>query len=171
MACSKCRFKTDVPRPEKSQWGPLLWTILHSLSLQNQKQSDTYRLKELKQRWKFIYDTLPFIIPCLECRDHCSEYLKENQPTDWNLIQTEKQLSDLNTLWFYKFHNSVNIRLLKPLFSQDDIQKTYSIVNISTTFSIHVKCMELSVSASDISFITWNKWRTNMAILISLYAV
>jgi len=125
---------------------------------------------ELKYKWKYIYDTLPFIVPCTDCREHVVNYIKTNSYGAVKTVARDDELVEFNTRWFYDFHNAVNVRLGKPTFAFEDLVTTYSDVDMAALFSAHVDCMGLSVAAGDIGLATWTRWKANMAMLISLYS-
>ena len=171
MPCTSCNKTIDYNRADISVWGPLLWKLLHSLSIKRTVIADENQLQLLKNKWKFIFDTLWQVVPCEECRNHVIEYMRETRQPDWKTIVTEAQLSDILIDWFYTFHSAVNTRLGKPVFPKAALVETYSAIDVRALFKEHVRIMVAFVYASDVRILIWNQWKTNMMYLMSMYAV
>ena len=62
-------------------------------------------------------------IPCMYCRDHASEYMKTINKDE---IKTAKDLE----LFFWRFHNEVNERTKKEVFTEENLA-TYKQKNIN----------------------------------------
>jgi hypothetical protein len=96
--------------------------------------------------------------------------MKESPYGALKSVSTDDELVEFNTRWLYDFHNAVNTRLGKPTFAFEDLIATYSDINIAELFSKYVDCMTLSLAAGDIGLGAWTRWKTNVAMLISLYS-
>jgi hypothetical protein len=85
-------------------WGPILWSLLHTIGARAGLSSPKIYIDELRElRW--LVDHLESIIPCKECRDHVQEYRRANPlPV----------AASAYGLWFWTFHEEVNRRLGKP---------------------------------------------------------
>ena len=75
-------------------WGPPLWKEIHLKSLTS--STDEFRV---------FLDSLPDRIPCEKCRRHYNAYRAEHP--------IHKNTNVL--MWGIRFHNSVNLRLGKPV--------------------------------------------------------
>lgn len=89
--------------------GPGIWFLIHMESLFCQ---DKYKFID------FIY-RLAENFPCARCKVHFKEYLLENPPEDY------MRFEDGLFIWSWKFHNSVNKRLRKPLIDYNTALKMY----------------------------------------------
>lgn len=167
MPCSGCGRKNTEPRPDISEWGPLLWKLLHALSYRT--TNDISQLRLLKIKWKFLFDTLPLIIPCLDCRDHVIDYIKTNR-IHWQSITTIVQLGEMRE-WFFNFHNAVNTRLGKSIFPHEDLIPTYSTLDLRATLTDFSSIMKVFVTTMEIPILSWNQWKTNILYLLSIYEV
>lgn len=71
------------------------------------------------EKIKFFVEWIEHVIkdrlPCEECREHMTKYLKENSPGDAENMFT----------WSWKFHNAVNSRLGKGEMSIEEAQGLY----------------------------------------------
>jgi hypothetical protein len=100
-----------------SQWGPKLWTILHSLGYYSSQLHQDERVPEIIKKdamrevlW--LLGHLETIVPCSECRQHIEEYRKTN-----GLVNTLEGVEK----WTIDFHNAVNVRLGKPVYTEKTI--------------------------------------------------
>lgn len=97
-------------------WGPHVWTFIHTFC---------YHIDEaffIAQRKKII--SLLFNIcnnvPCPFCEKHAKQYLSRTNIAKINTKTKCKQ-------FFYDFHNTVNKRLNKSIFTNFEIYKTISL--------------------------------------------
>lgn len=100
-----------------SNWGPYAWTLLHVCSLLCVKKNDTYLIARtksfIKQSWK--------ILPCAKCRADASRYLEKHDIMYQN--NPEKIFE-----YTFEFHNNVNKKLKKKLFTKQQYQEAYNTV-------------------------------------------
>ena len=161
MPCSKCTRRSQVERPNADQWGPLLWTLLHGLSLKR-AVLDSFKLRTLKVKWKQLFELLPNIVPCSECKEHLEAYIKVANP---NTINSQEDFSD----WFYLLHEAVNKQLGKPSFDKANLQAMYSTTDLRSTYYKYDKLMEPAVQSGDASLLSWSKMKTVLLFLFSFY--
>lgn len=152
-----------MERPDADQWGPLLWTLLHGLSIKR-TTIDPLKLRTLKVKWKLLFDTLSHIVPCPECKDHIIQYIATNPPST---INTEDEF----TSWFYYLHEEVNQRLGKLPFDSTKLVETYSQVNLRTIYYKYDKLMEDSIREGEVSLLAWGKMKTVILFLFSFYNI
>lgn len=93
--------------------GPGHWFVMHSNAIKAKtKKEITECIQSIKKLCKEF--------PCVVCRTHSSEYLK-NHPIEKDadtLILIDKNKKELGLfMWTWKFHNSVNFRTKKPLMN------------------------------------------------------
>jgi hypothetical protein len=99
----------------KSVWGPAIWYFFHTLS---------YKLKpnhfnELKDQLIDHFVSICNNLPCPECAEHARQELKY---LDKSKITNKKELC----MYFIHFHNKVNIRNRKKIFTFDEFVSKYS---------------------------------------------
>jgi FAD-linked sulfhydryl oxidase len=83
----------------------LYWKWLHRLAIYYPRAPALADANQAFSRmWTFFTR-----LPCPKCRAHVAEYL-ERSPID---LANSRGLQ----VWCWKFHNAVNVRLKKPLFS------------------------------------------------------
>jgi hypothetical protein len=113
------QFKNNT---DPNYMGPGTWDLLHRLA---------FKAKTSKLEKEFI-DTMKeacYGFNCLQCREHCTDYIKNNpleEYTDSFIIIDNKKMKLGLFIWTWKFHNSVNARLGKPIMSWDTAYNLYS---------------------------------------------
>lgn len=94
--------------------GPGSWTALHILSTKSDSAGFMVFCKYLKDDF-----------PCLTCRNAINEYMELDSPFDLK-TETDSTGKDISRAkWSWIFHNSVNQKLDKDIFSWDSFQETY----------------------------------------------
>lgn len=119
----------SVTPQKKMKWGEPTWFLFHTLA---EKVKD-------EQFQSIRYDLLNTIVticknlPCPDCANHASEYMKK---VDFNSIRTKQDLK----LMLFQFHNVVNQKKQYPMFSINELESKYSnanLVNIIQIFMFH----------------------------------
>jgi len=84
-------------------WGPDGWKLLHSIAY-NYPSNPSIKNKSIV---KNFFNTLPYVLPCVYCRNSLVKYFKE--------LPVENALDNRNSLfkWLYNIHNKVNSKLRK----------------------------------------------------------
>ncbi len=98
---------------DKKVWGPKLWEVMHTFSFAYQPNPSNNE----KQAAFNFYTSLGPLIPCKTCSQHCLEYLRDNPPR----VNTRDEL----ILWVFNFHNEVNRRLGKRLYTKQELFDRY----------------------------------------------
>ena len=82
-------------------WGPDGWHLLHSIAYKYPSNPN----KTTKLKYKRFFNSLPYILPCVYCRNSLHRFYKE--------LPLEKSLHNNELLfeWLYKIHNKVNDKL------------------------------------------------------------
>jgi len=102
-----------------NKWGPAVWLLFHTI-VEKIKEPDNTRLcRELFYQIKNICKFLP----CPDCASHATSNL-----ANVNISRINSK-SDLKQILFV-FHNSVNIRKKKALFTISELEK-YTRANLS----------------------------------------
>lgn len=120
------RNDAPIKIEKKMKWGEPTWFLFHTIA---QKIKDEHfgsmRLSILN-----IISLICNNLPCPDCANHASEYMKKLNP---NSIRTKEDLK----LMLFQFHNVVNQRKGYPVFSIDNLDTKYSsaiTVNIIQNF-------------------------------------
>ena len=102
----------------RSRWGPSIWYLFHTLSFKIKEEEFTGIRVELLDTIKVICKNLP----CPSCAQHATMYM---QRLDYNSIQSKEDFKR----FFFNFHNDVNKRLEKPIFTLEDLDNKYGSAN------------------------------------------
>jgi len=106
----------------KSVWGPCVWYMFHTLSYHIK---DTNAVEFEKTKNEFIKFTFRIAtnLPCPECSQHAAQFVNRVNPAS---IKTKDQLNGL----FIDFHNAVNQRKGKPVFTREEAYAKYKTANV-----------------------------------------
>ena len=99
-------------------WAPITWIFMHSFAF---KVDENY-YKNNKNVCCNIISYICANLPCPMCREHALTYLKDNNIKLFNKKEKFKKY-----LWY--FHNNVNIRLHKNIFTEEEQNNLYSRCN------------------------------------------
>ena len=77
-------------------WGPKAWDFLHTVSFAYPDEPSN----EEKQSAMNLFMSLPDMLPCKLCGDHCRQNLQKNPPK----VGSKEELAR----WLVDFHNAVN---------------------------------------------------------------
>jgi hypothetical protein len=94
----------------KKEWGNATWYLFHTLSY---KMKDEY-FDELKDDFLNMCSRICSNLPCPDCSEHASAIMRNLNRGN---IKTKKDLQ----MFFFDFHNSVNKRVKKPLFTESSM--------------------------------------------------
>jgi hypothetical protein len=162
MTCSKCA-RDDTTYPKTTEWGPLLWKILHTLAEKAGKQSDAMMQADEMRGWPLLLKTFVAILPCEECRNHATTYIQEHPfeaPASypaWNLyVRT----------YFYTFHEEVNARLGKPSVPFSSLADTYKSTSELTRWTNELGAMMIrAMKLNGMHIKTWQTWLNHLRML------
>lgn len=162
MTCSRCA-KDDTKYPKTTEWGPLIWKILHTIAERAGRQTIMMMQVDEMRAWPLLLKTFATIIPCEECRAHATNYTKEHPfepPASypaWNLyIRT----------YFYTFHEVVNTRLGKPSFDFSTLTETYKATNELTRWTNDLgEMMIRAMKLNGMNLKAWQTWHNHLRML------
>jgi len=164
-----CACKQPQPDyPESDHWGPVLWTILHTLAQKGGKALFPSMYDDERRQWINILTILPKMIPCSMCRAHAEEWIAAHPVA---IIKTIDYI-DLGPWlidWVYDFHESVNARNGKPSFDKALLGTTYNSVSIPGALRALKPFIETAIKLSGITLMPWQKWVGYVTVLKSYY--
>ena len=103
------------------KWGTITWFVLHTLSV---KISKEHYFKVKHDLFKHIKQ-LCFCLPCPMCATHATQYVSK--------LSAPNSKDDF-IKFLVDFHNSVNLKLKKPMFPLEQASK-YKNVNMVLAFN------------------------------------
>ena len=159
-----CNCIVDIPTyPQNEEWGPFLWCILHTLAERAGKQDNLITKGDEQRAWPLLVKELTPVIPCPYCRDHFQQYVKTNPfqlPQDYFLWKT------YIPHYFYMLHESVNARLGKPSFPEEDLSKTYKDVGrIQSSLTRFDTVQQRAIKMGGVSLLAWRAWLKQLNML------
>lgn len=98
--------------------GPGVWNTIH-------KQAYLAQTPSKQQQFIIFMKDTCYNFPCKVCRGHCTEYIKNNPLENYLGSTVDGKLLGL-FVWSWKFHNTVNARLKKPIMSWETAVTLYS---------------------------------------------
>ena len=105
---------------EKKVWGNSIWYLLHTLAEKINPENFIEQKNNLFETVKIICSNLP----CPDCSEHAIKELK---------IVNIQNINDKTTfkIFLLEFHNRVNKRLNKQLFTLDELNTKYKTANLN----------------------------------------
>jgi hypothetical protein len=108
----------------KKEWGNATWYLFHTLSC---KIKDEH-FDELKDDLLNICSRICANLPCPDCSEHATTVMKNLNRKN---IKTKKDLQ----MFFFDFHNSVNRRTKKSIYTEDDMCKYRNAITKNIVFN------------------------------------
>ena len=99
----------------KGVWGPAIWYLFHTLSF----KIKAVHFHEIKDELLGHFISICNNLPCPECAEHARKELKH---LDKSKITNKKELC----MYFIHFHNKVNVRTKKKIFTFDEFVSKYN---------------------------------------------
>lgn len=158
-----------IDYPQNHEWGPRVWSVIHGLSLRaGTVIIDLLKADEMRAWEKILLTTGP-MLPCEECRDHYSQWLKDNPLKPFQQLPYQEKAEWIR-LWLYNLHSSVNRRLGKKNLYISDIRERYANVHISDELKIvdGLILRALKVGGGT-SLLKYKEWLKHIGMLRSLY--
>tara|TARA_Y100000389_G_scaffold201238_1_gene243431 strand:+ start:1027 stop:1485 length:459 start_codon:yes stop_codon:yes gene_type:complete len=109
---------------KKKQWGPVIWKVLHCLTMKIKNEEFNNHREELIK----IITNICSNLPCPQCTSHASGIIKKYKMKD---IKSKEALIK----FIHSMHNMVNQRLKRPQFPFESIEKEYNRYNIKTVLT------------------------------------
>ena len=107
----------------KSVWGPCVWILFHTLAFKIVPAEFSSKKTDLINYIQRICSNLP----CPECTQHAMEYMKQNLRRI-DAITTKEHLQE----FLVDFHNAVNVRKGKPMFTYKQAEDKYRLAKTSS---------------------------------------
>jgi hypothetical protein len=150
-------------------WGPLLWTLLHSLS-EKVGSGATLFLEDEKQRWMSLLANLATVIPCKDCKAHAIGWFAAHPFTEFKSLVPEDRKRWLRN-YFFTFHNEVNERMEHPQYDETLLESTYGRVDVRNILLRLKPVVELAIRLDGVPIIGWRNWYANTIRLLALYGL
>ena len=129
----------------KQLWGNSTWYIFHTLAEKLKPDCDS----EI-QTILYHFKQVSFNLPCMDCAKHATDMMHNAK------LDKVKTRDDLKQ-FFLEFHNIVNKKLNKPIFSRDECDKLYAkanTVNVVNHFIAVMKSNQIATERSMMNTMT-----------------
>lgn len=113
----------------KKEWGNACWWLFHTLAYKLKEGNDD-KVPELLQYMLSICS----VLPCPTCSEHARTTLR-------GLNKNAIKSKDMLITTFIQFHNIVNKRLNKPIFSREQHDELYNRARIIPVYNNFRKAM------------------------------
>ena len=156
--------------PDASEWGPLLWNILHGIAEKVGSCPFPLYYGDERRALVKIFKLLEKVIPCPSCKEHYEVYLREH-PVDKPVLQDlpYHELKGYTKKWFWELHNWVNQSLQRPLFPYDQLTPTYATIDIRKNMKDLDTPMKRAIRVRSGQLISYNEFLKQVNILLSVY--
>lgn len=104
---------------EKELWGSAIWYFFHGIAEKINPEKFTDQKNNLFKILEIVCSNLP----CPDCSEHA---LKEIRKININNITSQEIYKEL----LLEFHNRVNARIKHPLFTREQLDEKYKIINL-----------------------------------------
>jgi hypothetical protein len=108
----------------KEIWGNNIWYLFHSLA--HKIREDKFEVH--KNNLFFIIKTVCNTLPCPECSKDATNMLNK---INFNNIRNKSDFK----MFLFNFHNAINAKLNKPLFSYNNLDDKYNNVNFNAIYN------------------------------------
>ena len=118
-------------------WGNACWYLFHTLAEKLKPECD-----DEVQTILYHFKQVSFNLPCMDCAKHATDMM---QNAKLDKVKTRDDLKQ----FFLMFHNVVNKKLNKPIFSKDECDKRYATANTVKIINHFIAVMKSNQIASE----------------------
>lgn len=169
MPCA-CLLPPEI-YPDASEWGPLLWSVLHGLAERSGHAIFPQYYGDERHALVKIFTSLEKVIPCPSCKEHYEVYLREH-PVDKAIKDMPySHLNEYVKRWFWELHNWVNYSLNRPEFPYDQLTPAYKNINLRATLKTLDVPMRRAIRVRSGQLMAYTEFTKQVGILLSLYGL
>ena len=108
-----------------SEWGPLLWKIIHTISTKLGNQTNKLLQSDEINYYNNFTKNIGIVLPCKVCRKHYYDYaLKHKKTVEYY------ELREYSINYYMNLHNEINQEKNKTIFTNTDFA-VYSKIRIN----------------------------------------
>lgn len=169
MPCA-CQLPPEI-YPDASEWGPLLWRILHGIGERAGTTPFPMYYEDERRALISLFKAISKTIPCPSCKDHFDSYLRENPVEERLKVMPYAEIGPFVKRWFWELHNWVNESYGKPQFPYEDLTPTFKGVNFRQTLRDLDVPMKRAIRLRSGQFFGYNEFVRWVQTLLSLYGI
>lgn len=121
--------------PSNKDWGPHLWTILHTSAEKLGRQTNEIMASDEAREMVLVLHGVEHIMPCEKCRKHYHEFLKKN-PIDEFANRRGEILRQAIRTWLWKVHEAVNERNGVASFPIEELSQKYQNASVADAYKL-----------------------------------
>lgn len=107
------------------------------------------------------------MLPCDLCRNHFKEY-SQHYPLTQLTTLSKGQVKPWVKKWFWHLHNEINTGTGKPVFPYDDLESTYSTVDLTDQLYRLTPIVKKAIDLSGVPYLKWTMWVASFKMLRSI---
>jgi len=166
MPCA-CLLPPEI-YPDASEWGPLLWRVLHGLAEKVGTCTFPQLYADERRALVKVFKLLEKVIPCPSCKEHYEVYLREH-PVDIPVRDLpQSEIREYTKTWFWELHNWVNESVNHPIFPYDQLT-VYKGVNMREALKSLDIPMRRAIRVRSGQLMAYTEFLKQVNILLSLY--
>jgi hypothetical protein len=145
---------------EPAEWGPTLWTYLHSLAERLGGSGSPIVDTDQATYMEVLLQYLPHILPCNECQQHATTYVTQHPPPALKGLYGPA-LRVTAREWLFSFHQEVRVKKGQPLLlsSSEDCVSLYEHRLLSKIdYNRFVQTVTAAIRQGWIRMDHWRKW-------------
>ena len=151
---------------QNSEWGPPLWTILHTLAAKCGRQSNQMLHMDEVRAWIHMLQLVEAILPCPLCQKHYRDWRKANPLSKF--LESRNAFGDDAQWWLWRLHDSINEQRGTARIPFEEAQALYSTKTTADLQQALEKLLEVLERAKLqrlIDPIHTRDWRAKLAFL------
>lgn len=112
----------------KDIWGPSTWTLFHTLSEKVKEEN----FNEILPDFLVMIKRICMNLPCPDCSAHAVQVMSKVSANQFTSKESLK-------MFLFHFHNSVNVRTGKPVFTVEELNAKYARANTFVIIPYFIK--------------------------------
>jgi hypothetical protein len=153
--------------PKNSEWGPVLWEMLHGAAEKLGKTSIKSIQDDQRREMTLVLRYVEVVMPCAMCRAHYKEWRTKN-PID----KFPEEIHTYKTAvreWLFNLHQEVNdSRELARVMTIGDLEDRYGSVNLKEKSAVFFGFMERAIRLRVLESEPLKRFNTHFTFLTRL---
>lgn len=159
------------PKLSRKSWGPLFWTLLHTLAECVGYEKDAITERDEAEAWILLLQAQPFVMPCQVCRTHLKEYLRIHRIEKLRDTRGASRYGWIQS-YIFELHEHVN-RLTQNMssFTKDMLPDAYPHRKLTANLSAIQDMFQTAFDTQQLKPEDVHRWKMALARLRGLYGV
>ena len=167
MSASKNLTLEALGIPKNSEWGPVLWEILHGLVERIGKTTNPQILMDQRRELILVLRFTENIMPCALCRKHFHTWRTTHALE--KLPLGSKEFVESVRQWLFNLHNEVNLtRNISSAITLEQLPERYGAVELKVKFEELSSYLNRALLFKQIEPEAVKKFRTHLNLLFAL---